>query len=215
MKPNICFISQARNCKYSFGDISMASLIGRKPNESFQELLKLSEAGGTGLISLEDGAGNTLPLRISNDKLEFCGAVWPTVAPSKGTVAIAGDNGVLSWKTFSSLLGLEKNQVVSPATNVTLASFDNGFNYSVTTGVNMNLVLPSISTLTTGDVVAITVRVNQTADTAITWGAQDGKSIIFADPTDALAGSGKTTIFSFVYYGGSSAWLGGIIWKQV
>lgn len=194
----------------------MATLLGNKPKDTFPLLLKFGESGdGTELRFIEDGNGVSAPLKMSSTTLELSGVLWPTNAAPVGGVMVVGANNAASWVRSNLLYGLEENQkLTSSGPTLALPAFVNGFNYEVTLSRATQITLPSVADVVSGSVLAITVKIKQTEDFAVTWNG-NGKTITFDDPDYSAIGANKTAIFSFIYYGGNADWLGGLIWKQV
>lgn len=82
----------------------MATLSGRTPASSFQELLKVRNASGVDgtLRIVEDGAGNATPLSISASQLALGGLAWPTTGAETGKVLSVNSSSQLEWVTPSS-----------------------------------------------------------------------------------------------------------------
>jgi hypothetical protein len=83
----------------------MASLFGRAPKDSFQELLKLDNTGAgldTTLRAVQDGSATNSPLQLSTTQIALNGALWPTTLGTAGQVLTAGANGTMTWVTATS-----------------------------------------------------------------------------------------------------------------
>lgn len=194
----------------------MATLLGKKPKETFPLLIKFStdHVDDQELRLIEDGNGNPLPLKLSATSLELAGQLWPMSTPAIGSVLIAGSNNQLSWGKASGG-GVEALQSLeSTGATLQLPNHSDGLNYDVTLSQATQIILPELIDLGDAIVLAITIKIKQTTNGAITWSGGD-RSVVFDDPSITPAGAGKTTIYSFVYYSGASEWLGGVIWRQV
>lgn len=194
----------------------MATLLGKKPKETFPLLIKFStdHVDDQELRLMEDGNGNPLPLKLSATSLELGGQRWPITPPEIGSVLIAGSNNQLSWGKASSG-GVESLQsLATDGAILQLPNYSDGLNYDVTLTQATQIILPELVDIEESIVLAITIKIKQTTNGAITWSGGE-RQVTFDDPSITPAGAGKTTIYSFVYYSGASEWLGGVIWRQV
>lgn len=82
----------------------MATLRGRNPKNTVQELLKINASGLTGtLATVESGDGTATPLQLSTTAIALNGVQWPTTGASAGTVLTVSSNGTsLEWANGSS-----------------------------------------------------------------------------------------------------------------
>jgi Concanavalin A-like lectin/glucanases superfamily len=84
----------------------MASLLGRAPKDSFQELLKLNNTGAgldATLRAVQDGTGNSSPLQLSTTQIALNGALWPTSLGTSGQFLQMGANGTMSWSSIAAV----------------------------------------------------------------------------------------------------------------
>lgn len=77
----------------------MATLRGRNPKNTVQELLKINASGLTGtLATVESGDGTATPLQLSTTAIALNGVQWPTTGASAGSVLTVSSNGTsLEW----------------------------------------------------------------------------------------------------------------------
>lgn len=194
----------------------MAGLTGRRPLDTFPELLKLTQArDGDGFILVEDGLGNPTPLRLSSNGVEIAGVGYPVGAPnSNGKVLSTTSSGTGSW--VYGVPGFESYQKPNIAGGVVnLVEPHTASNYSIDISGSTTVNLPSMASYDSNALVSITVKVKQLTTTAsIQWVGAGGENIVFDSRYNSLAGVGKITIFSFIYYKGEGQWLGNVIWSQ-
>lgn len=78
----------------------MPTLFNRRPMDSYQELLKLTNTGAgldTTLRTVEDGVGAVSPLSLSKTQIALNGLIWPTTTPGTGQVLSVGTGNTLTW----------------------------------------------------------------------------------------------------------------------
>lgn len=78
----------------------MSTLMGRGPKDSYQELLKVSTAGGVGdeASVVTDGKGEATPLALSKEKVSLNGVAWPVDTPDAGAhMRVSEDGKALEW----------------------------------------------------------------------------------------------------------------------
>jgi len=83
---------------------TMPTLFNRKPKNSYQELLKLTNTGAgldTTLRTVEDGVGQVSPLSLSTTQIALNGLIWPTSTPASGQVLSVGAGNTLAWTNVS------------------------------------------------------------------------------------------------------------------
>jgi hypothetical protein len=99
----------------------MPSLIGRSPNTSFRELLKIDQDNGlsSGLASVTDGKGAASPLSLSTTQISLGGAKWPASTGPVGTVLSVGENNQLQWVPMQASGGIDDRYDLAFATNGT------------------------------------------------------------------------------------------------
>lgn len=147
----------------------MSTLYGRKPSDTFSALLKMNRVGdstATGsdpgitntLAVVEDGLGNSTPLKLSSTTVAINEMLWPTVAGAQNTVLTVGTGNQLSWSEISSSNVTEgTNQYFTQARARASLSAGSGITYTAATGVisaavtSVNSKTGAIS-LTTGDI---------------------------------------------------------------
>ena len=77
----------------------MATLRGRNPKNTVQELLKINASGLTStLATVESGEGISTPFQLSTTQIALNGLTWPTTGASAGNVLTVSSNGTsLEW----------------------------------------------------------------------------------------------------------------------
>lgn len=85
----------------------MASLLGRQPKDSFQELLKLDNTGAgldNTLRAVQDGTANNSPFQLSTTQIGLNGMVWPASAGDIGQFLMVSSSGQLGWSSGTGLV---------------------------------------------------------------------------------------------------------------
>jgi hypothetical protein len=79
----------------------MATLRGRNPKATVQELLKINASGLTStLASIESGEGISTPFQLSTTQIALNGITWPTTGAASGKVLTVSSNGTSAeWAT--------------------------------------------------------------------------------------------------------------------
>lgn len=82
----------------------MATLRGRNPKNTVQELLKINASGlSSTLVTVESGDGTATPLQLSTTAIALNGVQWPTTGASAGKVlSVATGGTALEWVTPAS-----------------------------------------------------------------------------------------------------------------
>lgn len=76
----------------------MATLMGRKPMDTFKGLIRIEGELGPTLKDVLDGGGNTSPLKMSSTELSINGLIFPKSGSSPGKVlAVAVDGTSMVW----------------------------------------------------------------------------------------------------------------------
>jgi len=104
----------------------MSSLLGRKPKDSFGEILKTSTLGGvsSSLATVEDGNGVAVPLKLSTTQVAINDLIWPTSGAASGKLLSVGSGNQLSWVDApSSLPDQTGNEGKFLTTNGSVASW--------------------------------------------------------------------------------------------
>lgn len=105
----------------------MPSLFNRRPMDSYQELLKLTNTGAgldVNLRTVEDGLGQVSPLSLSKTQIALNGLIWPTTTPGAGQVLSVGTGNSLVWSNAdgSSAIPVLTYQGVLATSATTLAT---------------------------------------------------------------------------------------------
>lgn len=105
----------------------MPTLSGRRPMDTFPELLKLTNTNaglGANLITVEDGSGVVSPLSLSQTQIALNGLIWPTTTPGAGQVLAVGAGDQLVWQNSdgSAVVPVLTYQGVLGTSNATLAT---------------------------------------------------------------------------------------------
>jgi hypothetical protein len=104
----------------------MPTLFNRKPKNSYQELLKLTNTGAgldTTLRTVEDGVGQVSPLSLSTTQIALSGLIWPTTVPLTGQILSVGAGDQLVWTDLTGAESpVQTYQGVLGTTNTTLAT---------------------------------------------------------------------------------------------
>jgi hypothetical protein len=83
-----------------FEEFHMASLFGKTPKDSLQEILTINSVDGitTALTQVGDGKGGLSPLAVSDTKVSINDLVWPTTGAAAGKVlAVSATTNQLEW----------------------------------------------------------------------------------------------------------------------
>ena len=82
----------------------MASLFGKTPKSSLQEILTINAPEGitAALAQVGDGKGGLSPLAVSDTKVSINNLVWPTTGAATGKVlAVSATTNQLEWTTIT------------------------------------------------------------------------------------------------------------------
>lgn len=107
----------------------MPTLKGRRPMDSYPELLKLTNTNAglsSNLITVEDGTGVVSPLSLSTNQIALNGLIWPTTTPGSGQVLSVGSGNQLVWQEAdgSSVVPVLTYQNSLGTSNAVLATAD-------------------------------------------------------------------------------------------